>query len=173
MKLNFSTARLAVRDLNDLAGDTAAREALDAALPVILTEPVLRHLPPDLQHGGEDFDPQSWIATLTSRNDVGVVTEAGGSAPVGFLTAREERPPGRRPHVWIGYLFAEHAWGKGYATELVQGVVDTWHDTDAPDLRAGVAIENAVSMHVLRKAGFVADPESSGDDWTVFTLPKT
>jgi hypothetical protein len=120
MKPSFSTARLAVCDLSDIAQTADARASLDAALPVILTNSVLRYLPPDLQHSAEGFDPQAWLATLTSRNDVGVVKTAADDRPVGFIT-----------------------------------------------------LGNTPSVRVLEKAGFIAEPENSGDDWTVFGLPET
>jgi ribosomal-protein-alanine N-acetyltransferase len=173
MKPSFSTARLAVCDLSDIAQTADARASLDAALPVILTNSVLRYLPPDLQHSAEGFDPQAWLATLTSRNDVGVVKTAADDRPVGFITLREEQLPGHAPHVWLGYLFAEPVWGHGYATELVDGVVKAWRDGGGLQLKAGVAVGNTPSVRVLEKAGFIAEPENSGDDWTVFGLPET
>ena len=168
----FSTARLTVRDWQDVAQDPMAEAALATALPVILTEPVLRHLPPDLQHTGSGFDQQTWVATLRSRNDVGVVMTADTS-PIGFVVLREERPSGQPPHIWIGYLLAEHAWGQGYATELVRGLIGALRDAGGLQVRAGVAAENAGSMRVLEKVGFVVDRDRSGDDWTVFILPDT
>jgi ribosomal-protein-alanine N-acetyltransferase len=169
---SFSTQRLAVRDWREVARDRAAWAELQAALEVILTEPVLRYLPTDLQHSGPGFDKRAWWATLTARNVVGVVTPAAPDDPMGFLTLREERLAQCAPHMWIGYLFAEQAWGRGYATELVRGAIEALRGPSDLQLRAGVAMDNAASMHVLRKAGFVADPESSGDDLTVFTFPK-
>ena len=171
MRPSFSTIRLHVRDLADLDKGSDGRAALDAALPVILTEPVLRHLPPDLRHSGAQFDMQAWVRILASRNVVGVVTTVADAAPIGFLALRKEARPGRAPILWLGYLFAEHAWGHGYATELVEGVVAALPEAKDAELHAGIAAGNDKSARVLRKAGFVADPEQSGEDWTLFTRP--
>ncbi len=58
----------------------------------------------------------------------------------------------------IGYWLGRLHWGKGYATEAVQAVVDaafTWTDTEA--LKAGVFLANEASRRVLQKSGFQPD----------------
>jgi hypothetical protein len=56
--------------------------------------------------------------------------------------------------MWIGYLFAEQAWGRGYRDGACERVIAACRAAHRPQLRAGVAIGNPASMHVLRKAGF-------------------
>ncbi|MEJ8560653.1 GNAT family N-acetyltransferase [Yoonia sp. GPGPB17] len=56
----------------------------------------------------------------------------------------------------LGYWLAEDAWGKGYATEAAQAVVDHYFETtDADQLTSSCFDGNAASQHVLTKLGFV------------------
>jgi RimJ/RimL family protein N-acetyltransferase len=55
----------------------------------------------------------------------------------------------------ISYWLGEEHWGKGYATEAVQAMIDatfTW--TEVPSIAAGVFLKNSASRIVLEKSGF-------------------
>ncbi len=55
----------------------------------------------------------------------------------------------------LGYALAPEVWGRGYATEAVQAVVDAaLRLTSVVEIEASVRIENAASRRVLEKAGF-------------------
>ena len=55
----------------------------------------------------------------------------------------------------VGYYFAPSAWGKGYATELVQFcLAHLRQDRARSEVRAFAHPENAASRRVLLKAGF-------------------
>ena len=57
--------------------------------------------------------------------------------------------------VRLGYVFAEAAWGHGYATELVWGFVSECRERGVTaELVAGVTEANTASRKVLDKAGF-------------------
>jgi len=54
-------------------------------------------------------------------------------------------------------LLPEH-WGKGYATELVKGMISFGFDgLYLHRIEAGVAVENVRSIHVLEKAGMIRE----------------
>jgi RimJ/RimL family protein N-acetyltransferase len=56
----------------------------------------------------------------------------------------------------LGYWLAEAAWGKGYATEAAQAVVDQhFQSTDHAKVRSSYFVENKASQNVLIKLGFV------------------
>jgi ribosomal-protein-alanine N-acetyltransferase len=59
--------------------------------------------------------------------------------------------------VSTGYVFAKDAWGKGYASECVQAMVDLARDLDVSCLHAFCHAEHAPSARVLEKAGFVRE----------------
>ena len=55
----------------------------------------------------------------------------------------------------IGYVIAPDAWGRGYATEALQTVVDgLFEHTGIPAIWAVCDVENLASARVLDKSGF-------------------
>lgn len=64
------------------------------------------------------------------------------------------RPLGGRPRAEIGYHFARHAWGQGYATEAARACADVlFRATDVGELLALVRPENTRSQQVVRRIG--------------------
>ena len=70
----------------------------------------------------------------------------------------------------IGYLLAEPTWGKGYATELVTGLVEALRSEAPMTLLGGVDTKNPASARVLEKAGFRLSAELSDDETSIFAL---
>ena len=59
------------------------------------------------------------------------------------------------PGVEIGWRLARHHWGKGYATEAVQGLIDSLFSLiDLPAIEADTRVINPASRRVLEKSGF-------------------
>ena len=56
-----------------------------------------------------------------------------------------------------GYVFAKDAWGKGYATESLQAMVDVARQTGVERLEAICHAEHTPSAHVLEKCGFTRE----------------
>ena len=55
----------------------------------------------------------------------------------------------------VSYAFAPSAWGRGYATELVQAsLAHAFAVLSAPEVHAFARPENAASVRVLAKCGF-------------------
>jgi len=71
--------------------------------------------------------------------------------------------------IHLGYLLGQSAWGKGYARELLAGLV-----LHVPKTRfrllEGVGRENPASAHVLRKTGFQIVPELSDTETEMFGI---
>lgn len=131
--------------------DAEQRRALVAALIPILQPTVTRFLPPSWQ-----FDPtpdaiDAWIEQRRYEAAIALVCRRDTQAVAGILTVREGDTPDT---LRLGYLFAEDQWGRGFATELVMGLVGWATDTGVTQLIAGVERDNAASSAVLIKAGF-------------------
>ena len=67
---------------------------------------------------------------------------------------------GRGPDVELGYTLARSVWGRGYATELGQALVDyAFAVLRVPRVVAQVEPANAASRHVLAKLGMTEREE--------------
>lgn len=168
----FFTERLSVRDWRPMLGD--GRAGLEADLAAMLTPPVLKHLPPALQLGPEGIS--GWIDARARESDVLAVERKADGALTGLvLLAPEPDPapepaPGAQapPHLHIGYLLAESAWGQGLATELLQGLVPALAESGPARLLGGVDEANPASARVLEKAGFTRDADLSAPPVDVY-----
>jgi RimJ/RimL family protein N-acetyltransferase len=99
----------------------------------------------------------AWIIDARSGNSGGgqisllATLNRGARDVVGFVSARFE-PDGT---VVLGYAFAPEHWGKGYATESLQPVLDAVFTlTQVEAATAQARVTNPASQRVLRKCGF-------------------
>jgi RimJ/RimL family protein N-acetyltransferase len=86
--------------------------------------------------------------------------------PSFLITERTEGAPrivgscglGRRPSgaVEMGYWIARQHWGKGFATEASQALIEIAKTLKLPRLEASHFLDNPASGRVLEKLGFVA-----------------
>lgn len=162
----FRTPRLTVARWEQRLDDAATRPGLESWLAEILTPAVLAHLPPDFGPGDGPGAMAEWIALRRSRASISLVETA--AAPIGLLFVF--RPDPASPDLHVGYLLSEAAWGQGYATELLRGLLANLRGNDPLTLRARVARDNPASARVLLKAGFAADPAPEDADLQAFTL---
>lgn len=55
----------------------------------------------------------------------------------------------------LGYVFAKRVWGRGYATEVISGILEyAKNELFLDKVNAFVIPENVVSVHILNKFGF-------------------
>ena len=74
----------------------------------------------------------------------------------------------------LGYVVAESVWGRGFATELVAGLVE-WSRSE-PSIRtisAGVAPTNEASIRVLDKNGFLLSAVSDSEHFYQVSVTPT
>lgn len=78
--------------------------------------------------------------------------------PIGTCSVAAEGPEGS----WgFGYDVTRELWGKGYATEMANAMIDFIYSMDIRDLYCTVATENLASCRVLEKCGLKATNTSS------------
>lgn len=79
------------------------------------------------------------------------VTLAATGQFIGCAGLENSRGNGLEIGYWIGQPF----WGKGYATEAAQALVDVaFRNTEIDELRASCRVSNAASRRVIHKCGF-------------------
>jgi len=129
----------------------------------ILTPNVVGSLPPYFQNVNSIASARGWLKQVVSDGRLFIVKRIGESKAIGFVFLSTENSGDTH----IGYLLAESYWGKGYATEILKGLIDFIESEDqVTRLIAGVATENVVSIKLLQKLGFIHS--STEDNGTMF-----
>ncbi len=75
---------------------------------------------------------------------------------IGMIALKLNKPKYCSAEIW--YKFHVEHWGKGYATEAVKALLDFgFHQLGLHRIEAGCAVDNAGSVRVLEKAGFLRE----------------
>ncbi len=161
-KCTFETERLRVIEWHAGAADRWPRPDLTDAVRSILTPAVTRSLPPGWQGQYSAERARTWIEEQDAESTVLVVAEKASGEIIGLVLLSEMTSEQGGADVQVGYLLAEHAWGRGFASELVAGFVDWCRQrTEQLVLYAGVGADNPASNRVLEKCGF--SPVETGE----------
>jgi RimJ/RimL family protein N-acetyltransferase len=147
-------------------------DTLAAFLSEALTPAVTAELPPSWQGGVSRETAGEWIAARDAEGSVFLVEAREDGTPVGlFLFFGFDGATLAEGEVHVGYVLAESAWGKGLASEILQGFVQRWDEKGATAvLKAGVTSINKASQRVLEKAGFVKVSEE--EDVLKYSRPR-
>jgi RimJ/RimL family protein N-acetyltransferase len=146
----FATKRLVADEWHILESEIHPATELPLAVSSILTPSVTASLPVAWQERYTYRRACEWIDERDQEGTNLLVIERSSVEPVGLLIIFEDESR----NVRIGYMFAEMAWGNGYATELIRGFVDWCRNARIRKIIAGVASENLASQRVLHKCGF-------------------
>ena len=158
----FGSDRLLASNWRSIS--TSNEEMADVVV-AILTPAVPRSLPDHWQGDYTRERSANWLDELDKEAAVLLVTERSSKQPVGLLILHESADENSGRIVRVGYMLAESAWGKGYATELLRALVRWCKTEDVSSIMGGVAPDNVASQRVMEKAGFVVSPNrQDGDD---------
>lgn len=169
MAISFKTARLDITDLTDNL-PPAEHASLLKQIPPILSPRVVEQLPAYFHGIVCEKTAEAWFTHMLRESRLLQVTD-NNAGTIGFMFIYPEN----EFTAHIGYLLAEEYWGKGLASELLQGFIGHIR-ANGPwqKLIGGVAQSNIASCALLTKAGFVAHaaPEN-GVIFYEYTIPKT
>ena len=154
-ELRFETERLLAGEWHTIERDFDSNTELPLVVQSILTPSVTASLPVAWQGAYSSHRSREWIDERDQEGTTLLVIDRSSSAPIGLLILFAEEPGNFR----IGYIFAESAWGKGFATELILGFVNWCRDSGIQTIIAGVSAENSASQRVLAKCGFSESPQ--------------
>lgn len=164
----YRTTRLEVQHWRTHIDGGDLQKWLETGLRDVLTRPVLRHLPPSFQLGHGADAIADWVAARTAESDVYLVIDRMKAKLLGLLVLADTGQPPPLREIHLGYLLAEHVWGKGVASELIAGFVEASRAQAPVTLTAGVGRDNPASARVLDRVGFQRNPEQSDDETDVF-----
>jgi len=156
---SYQTTRL---QIGEVCNSNQASEFLVSVME-ILTPSVVASLPPYFQSVNSISSAQEWLKHIVSDGRLFVVKRIGKSKAMGFVFLSTENSGDTH----VGYLLGESFWGKGYATEILKGLIDyIKSEALVTRLIAGVDTDNVASIKLLQKLGFIH--RSSEDDGTIF-----
>lgn len=138
----------------------------------ILSPAVTRSLPDGWQNISSEPDVERWLQSRIEESCFLVIKQKDTEI-IGFLLLYPEQKE-HSTIIHLGYLLGESHWGKGYATELISGLVD-WckKEKDIVRITGGVERGNVASGRVLEKNGFSAMDESLSNTITYELLLQT
>ncbi|NNE87342.1 MAG: GNAT family N-acetyltransferase [Silicimonas sp.] len=154
--ISFETARL------QAVAVTVPTAEFVRDLDAILTQDVLAHVPPPLRHVSSASD---WIATRLQESDVLQINEISSGKSIGLILLARFGDD-----VHLGYLLGKDVWGKGYASEMLQGLLPELRKSGACRVIGGVSKDNPASARVLVKSGFKPGKDSD-DGMTHYVWP--
>ncbi|AXT34509.1 GNAT family N-acetyltransferase [Phaeobacter sp. LSS9] len=167
-EMAFETDRLRLESWDTVFGSEQEKQALVAELKVILTPPVLRSLPEPMQLADTEAAISDWVAARHAESHVLTIRD-DNTTLIGLLILAASGNAEYPPTVHIGYLFSEIMWGKGFASELIGGLVAWYQDQgEGTQLFAGVAPENIASVKALEKNGFEQVSDHTDPGTTMF-----
>jgi RimJ/RimL family protein N-acetyltransferase len=101
---------------------------------------------------------EGWIMTLAARKPLGrdfvYAIDLPGEGLIGCVGAHRKQGDAYE----IGYWFGRPYWGRGFATEAVQALIQSAHALG--ELEAGHFVDNPASGRVLAKSGFAYTGET-------------
>lgn len=168
MRLNaFQTKRLHVQDWQAELGHPQTRELIKCDLVQLITPEVVQYLPPSLALGTQSDPIERWIKDRQRGGRVFRIRRRDRNLFLGLVFVFSS---GETAVSHIGYMFVQNAWGQGYASECVAGLVAALSGNGAMTLQGGVARDNAASARVLVKNGFCANEELSDNELEIFQI---
>jgi RimJ/RimL family protein N-acetyltransferase len=148
---------LLVKEWHSISSDEFAEKELAGVIVGILTEPVTRSLPVSWQGVYSVERTREWIKERDNEGTTLIIIEKSRRKAAGLMILFETDDENVMGGIEIrlGYLLSEQFWGKGLASELIEGFV-RWcrSKSEISAIVGGVALDNPVSKRVLVKNGF-------------------
>lgn len=149
MNINFKSSRLDVTALDN------AKTISASDLVKLLTDKVTQYLPPNWQDITDDEEALNWLNKRLDECSVFTIqTTNQTKSLIGFLFLYGLEK--ESTEIRIGYILSEKHWGHGYASELVDGLVNSLKRVGhITSIIAGVTKGHISSIKVLTKNGFI------------------
>ena len=172
-KINETNYAFISERLNVVGWNTIKQQLLRQAefiqdLDELLSPAVTQNLPDHQQPIEGPRGALEWINTMANECELLVVQTKSNNQVIGFLLLYQDLSSSKL-QIRIGYLLGEKYWHKGYASELIKGLIKQSETLNqVQKLVAGVESQNLSSMKVLLKNQFTRLPSNSTTDKVVF-----
>lgn len=129
-------------------------------IPGILTPAVTHALPPHFQGIENSESAKNWLTNALSEGQVLSVMPIESNELMGFVFLYQED----KENLHLGYLLGESFQGKGFAKEMLNGLLQWCADyTETKSIVGGVETSNVASASLLLKLGFTKTLDGTGD----------
>lgn len=163
----FMTERLSVSHAMDLYLEDQTQ--LTAEVIELLTPQVVKTLPEEWHNITTAEQALSWLQARFTESDVLMIHDKPSDHVIGFMFTYDSKTEDGHEAVNIGYLLGEGHWRKGYASEVLKGLVEHYKaSSEVQMLYAGVEANNVGSIKVLEKTGFTTSRQPPKNDKNLF-----
>ncbi len=165
MTYNFNTNRLIIEQyIEDGVRENTAQQTIH-----ILSSEVTKYLPDGWQNINSVSDAEGWLKERIEESIVLLIHTIDTSELVGFIFLYPIELVEGKTDFRFGYLLAKSIWGKGFGTEIVNGLVSKCLELGyVNSLLGGVEVDNIGSIKVLEKCGFNALKQEQGMEHIIF-----
>jgi RimJ/RimL family protein N-acetyltransferase len=135
-------------DLFDLDQDPAVMKYLNGGRPSTLEEVLNVFLPRLAKYADHEKGWGQWKVSITDSNEfIGWILVR----PMNFFN---DEHPTERHNLEIGWRFKQCSWGKGYATEAAQALIEQIKCDGRYSHISAIAVEeNTSSVNIMKKLG--------------------
>lgn len=128
-----------------------------------------KSLPDNWQNKTTITSATKWIKERNEESIFLIVESVISSQVIGFVFLYPIDLEANKIDLRFGYLLSELSWGKGFGTELVQGLVNKCQDMgNIKSISGGVEKDNIASIKVLNKCGFHILSQNEKDENVIF-----
>jgi len=168
-RCRFTTQRLSVSSWTNQVKEVDSKKIFAEKVISILTPNVTKALPDGWQNISTIDGAQEWIKERNMESHFVTIQLLSTKEIVGFIFLYETESHHKFYELRFGYLLVEKVWGKGLATELIEGLLK-WCKTegDIKSISGGVETDNIGSIRVLEKTGFSASTLDNSTEQVVF-----
>ncbi|MDE1463673.1 GNAT family N-acetyltransferase [Spartinivicinus poritis] len=163
-KYYFETSRLLITEWHSIDNNPHLQINLADTIKKILTPSVTHSLPADWQNIHTDDHAKNWIKARDSEGVTLLIIEKQTNIPIGLFILTKDEDLSCEAALRIGYILEEPAWGKGFASELIEGFIVWCSHNKISLLTAGIDKGNIASKRVLEKNGFTCSLQNSSED---------
>jgi len=168
-KYRYSTDRLIVSEWHSIDSSEWNAIGLDLVVVNTLSPNVTQSLPPAWQGDYSLSRAKDWIAERDEEGITLIVVDKTSREAIGLLILLGSD---NDQDFRLGYLLKESAWGRGYASELVQGFVEWSELNGVSSITGGVEVDNIASKRVLEKNGFIQAPDTTSREEQMYVWRK-
>lgn len=163
----YATDRLLLDEWHSLSTKDWPDQNLVDFVKQTLTEKVTAALPPAWQGEYSIARAHQWISERDKESTTLLAIDKKQEYAIGLVILFEDED---KNSIRLGYLLNESAWGQGYASELINGLVQWCEINGISSLTGGVERDNTASRRVLEKCGFQEDAKLAESGEQTFSI---